>query len=341
MIYLLLAILSTSLISVLMRLSNKYVKNNMVMFSANYTICGILAVLFAAAEQGKAAFDFSNVSQGGLKFALVLGIISGIMYLATFVVFEYNIKRNGMVLSSIFMKLGVIVPVLMAMALSWDEPSAIQLVGCLLALAAIIIINGEGKTQNAEEIINCKNCEDIENHRDSENPEGHDSHESYENCENNKKQQNLTNAAVIKKNEKGNNFGGMWLIVLLISSGFTDSLSNVYEKIGEPELKNQFLVFLFLTSILASTAFVFIKKQKYTAVDIIWGVLIGIPNYFSARFLLYALSSISAIVAYPVFNVGAIMLISLMGFVLFKEKLSKRKILGLGIIILAIVLLNL
>jgi len=61
----------------------------------------------------------------------------------------------------------------------------------------------------------------------------------------------------------------------------------------------------------------------------------------SARFLLAALTELPAFVAYPTYSVGAIVVISLFSFLLFREKLSKLQLAGVGIILAALVLLNL
>ena len=92
---------------------------------------------------------------------------------------------------------------------------------------------------------------------------------------------------------------------------------------------------------MVSIVFIFIRKQHLTWADALWGAVIGIPNYFSARFMLYALGAVPAIVAYPVYNITVILLISLVGFSVFKEKLSRRKLLGMAIILAAILVLNL
>ena len=46
MIYLILAIASSALISIFMRLSEQHIKNEMGMFMANYALCALLAVGF-------------------------------------------------------------------------------------------------------------------------------------------------------------------------------------------------------------------------------------------------------------------------------------------------------
>ena len=46
MIYLVLAILSSASISILMRISEKYIKNEMTMFMTNYGVCMMMSALF-------------------------------------------------------------------------------------------------------------------------------------------------------------------------------------------------------------------------------------------------------------------------------------------------------
>ena len=150
MIYLILAIASSALISVFMRLGNAHIKNNMVMFLWNYAICGILSMVFMLESGGiGAGADASAVVnpggffggyQGGMGFAIVLGALSGIMYLVNFVLLQFNIKNNGLMLSSIFMKLGVLVPTLMAMLVFGDKPGVLQTLGFVMAIVAILII---------------------------------------------------------------------------------------------------------------------------------------------------------------------------------------------------------
>ena len=71
------------------------------------------------------------------------------------------------------------------------------------------------------------------------------------------------------------------------------------------------------------------------------GILAGIPNYFSSWFLLKALVRLPAMLVYPVFSVGSILLVTGFGALIFKERLEKRQWLGLGLILIALILLNL
>ena len=144
MIYLILAIISSTAISVLMRVFDRQIKNNMIMFFANYGACTVLSVLFLLIDKEK--LFGGSVTGNGMGFAVILGIISGIMYLVSFMLLQFNISKNGVVLASTFMKLGVLVPVIMSVLLGWDRPTGLQIAGAVLAILAIVLINGEGET---------------------------------------------------------------------------------------------------------------------------------------------------------------------------------------------------
>lgn len=286
MIYLTLAIISSTAVSVFMKLFDKHIKNNMVMFSANYFICGVLSYLFEVISKGNRETALISTNNG-IMFTVIFGIFSGVMYLISFILLQFNINRNGVILSATFMKLGVVVPIIMSITAFKEIPTIFQLIGILMALISIIIINTENKENNKEQKVA------------------------------------LT-----------------WLILLLLLGGLTDATSNIYEKLGNPGYKDKYLLFIFISAMLVSVSAAIYKRQKVTKMDIISGMMIGIPNYFSSRFLLYSLSEVPAIVAYPIYNVAVIMLIALIGRLIFKEKLSKRKYIGMVIISGAIIMLN-
>lgn len=297
MLYLVLAVVSSVLISVLMRVSEKSVKNSMLLFVANYFVC----ILISIAYMGQITVDLHAPKIGT---ALVLGICSGILYLLGFVLLQYNIRKNGVVLSSTFMRLGVLVPTAMAVLVFHEKPNVTQLLGFLVAVAAILVMNlkmGESKDQS-------------------------------------EKTADITEVSTEKKKVPGI----VWLIILLLTGGFTDSLANVYDKAGNPDLKNQYLLFIFFVAFVCSFIGALLrgKKQKPKYRDFVWGFLIGIPNYFSARFLLLSLGQLPAILVYPAFNVATILVVTLVGVIGFKEKLEKNKVIALGMILLALVLLN-
>ena len=83
-----------------------------------------------------------------------------------------------------------------------------------------------------------------------------------------------------------------------------------------------------------------VKGQKIGTREALFGTLIAVPNFFSSKFLLGALESLSAVIVYPVFSVGTILVVTLMGVLAFRERLTKQQWIGIGAILVALVLLN-
>ena len=131
-----------------------------------------------------------------------------------------------------------------------------------------------------------------------------------------------------------------WLIILLFVSGVTDSMANIFEKLGSPNEKDMYLLMTFFFAFLLATLLALFEKKKTSMKDVLYGLVIGIPNYFSARFLLLALGSIEAVLAYPMYSVTTMIVISMTGLLFFHETISNKKKVALGIIILAICLMN-
>ena len=196
-----------------------------------------------------------------------------------------NIDRNGVVLSSIFMKLGILVPTIMAVAVFHEVPSWTQIVGIVVATGAIILINFEKDALS----------------------EG--------------------------KNKT-------YLLVLLLIGGFAEAMANIYDKIGDAGLKDAFLFSTFGTALLVAVILCFLGSNKCSIKEILFGVFIGVPNYLFSRFLLLALENIPAVFIYPTYCVSSIIIITLIGIFVFQETMSKKKLCALGLILLALVFLN-
>ncbi|MBQ7816220.1 MAG: hypothetical protein IJ339_02530 [Oscillospiraceae bacterium] len=73
--------------------------------------------------------------------------------------------------------------------------------------------------------------------------------------------------------------------------------------------------------------------------ELFFGVLMGVPNYFSSKFILVALNYLPAVIVFPTFSVGCIVVVTLAGLLLFKEKLTKRQWTALAMIMVALAIL--
>ena len=136
MIYLLLAIICTSMVSIVIRISEKYVRGNYGMLVVNYAMCTTMAAFYSGVDNLFPKTD-------GIRFTLGLGICTGIFYLAGLFLVKVNVRKNGVVLATIFQKLGLLVQLLIAIMFFGETPAVIQVIGIVLCLTAIILINFE------------------------------------------------------------------------------------------------------------------------------------------------------------------------------------------------------
>jgi uncharacterized membrane protein len=75
--------------------------------------------------------------------------------------------------------------------------------------------------------------------------------------------------------------------------------------------------------------------------DILAGIGLGLPNYFSIYFLIGALRSDIANTKVFILNNVAIVLIStLLGILFFNEKLLKKNWIGIGLAVISIILIS-
>lgn len=277
MLSLLLAIASSALIAIIMRLSTNKAPAGKTMLAANYLVCFLLAACYAG-------FDRLFPAGDGLLPALGMGVFNGILYLGGFVMMQRSVKKNGVVLSSVFMKLGLLVPMALSIFLFGEMPTVLQIAGFILAVLAIILINFKKDGSSATAV------------------------------------------------------GG--LLLLLLMNGGGDAMSKVFEEMGAPALSNQFLFYTFLAAFVLCVLLVIFTRETPDIASILFGLLIGIPNFFSAKFLLMALQDVPAVIAYPTFSVAGLLVVTLAGVMFFKERLEKRQWVALAIIAAALVLLN-
>lgn len=277
MIYLALGILSSALVSIIMRVSEKHVSANVSMLASNYIMCFTVAGLYTG-------FENLFPKTAGIGLTAGLGIFNGILYLLGFILLQINVKKNGVVLSATFMKLGLLVPMAVSILFFHEVPKTFQIIGFLIAVGAIILTNFE-KEQTTMEF------------------------------------------------KTG-------LILVLLAGGGGDAMSKVFEEIGNPALSEQFLLYTFVVAFILCVGLVILRKERPGKIDISFGLLIGIPNYFSARFLLKSLENVPAVIAYPTYSVATIVVVTLAGVFFFKERLGKKQWTAIGLILISLVLLN-
>ena len=278
MISLCLAVLSTALISIIMRLSTGRITYNLGMLTMNYIVCTLLSGLFGGYQSAL------NLGNPGIGTVLAMGTVNGILYLSGFMLMQVNVRKNGVVLSSIFQKLGLLVTLVVSVVFYREIPDLLQGFGFVIAIFAIVLMNYR------------------------------------------------------KGGEKAGSRAA--LIGMLLSCGMGDAMSKIFTESSVAALEGQFLFYTFAVAMVLAVICTKMAKQKIGVREAVFGTLIAVPNFFCSMFILGALETLSAVIVFPVFSVGGILMVTLAGILAFRERLNKQQWIGVCAILAALILLN-
>jgi drug/metabolite transporter (DMT)-like permease len=200
---------------------------------------------------------------------------------------QYCISRTGIVLPSVFSRMGgLLVPLAFSILLFGEMPGAFQIIGSVLAITGILMMTAQGRSGQK---ISCIPI----------------------------------------------------LVLVLITEGVANSMTKVYQETGNTVLSDQFLLYTFMSACLLCVITLIARRERPGLNELIFGTLIGVPNFINTHFMLRTLERMPAVIVYPSRSVGALALITLTGILVFKEKLSRRQVIAMVIIVAALLLLNL
>lgn len=279
MLYLVLTIVCGSALSVVMRLSEGRIRARISMLAFNYLTCTLLAAAGVASDGLLPRME-------GAGTTLALGLVNGLFYMTSLVLMQHNIRKNGVILPTIFSKLGsLLLPVFVAMLAFGERPGAVQLAGAGLAAVSIVMLSwGDGQRAVASVGL---------------------------------------------------------LIALLLSDGVAGSLAKIFREIGPGALSDHFLMYTFASALALSAGTALLRRERPGLREAAFGVMIGVPNFLASRFLLGALETIPAVVAYPTRGMATLLLVTLAGVCFFRERLKPRQWAAFGVVLAAVAMLNL
>jgi len=155
--------------------------------------------------------------------------------------------------------------------------------------------------------------------------------------------------SVKERQESLSHYKTLWLpILVFIGSGVIDTCIKFIEStyLIESDIV-LFLSVVFGTAGILGISTILIQKIKGTLSfnfkNILAGIILGIPNFFSMYFLVLALRS-SFFESSGIFttnNVGIVVVSTIIGYIIFKEKISKKNGIGIFISISSILLMAL
>ena len=135
----------------------------------------------------------------------------------------------------------------------------------------------------------------------------------------------------------------IWIIILVfVGQGVSDAIFNDFAQKFPNEGGYLFFMTLFffasISGIIIFLGKTIVLKSPLQFKSLFWGFVFGIPNFFSLVFFLKALNDpeLSSSIVFPLVSMGVIVSSSIIGMVLFKEKLIRNNWIGILLSICAI-----
>tara|TARA_B100000035_G_scaffold43645_2_gene32627 strand:- start:21337 stop:22206 length:870 start_codon:yes stop_codon:yes gene_type:complete len=136
------------------------------------------------------------------------------------------------------------------------------------------------------------------------------------------------------------------IVLLFIGQGLADGILNwAQEFILNGSNMNLFFAVTFLAAGFSGLLFLFFKlssqKVKIEPKSIIWGIVLGIPNYLTLLYFVKSLKSelFSSSEIFPIINIGVIIFCTIFSIILFRERVSIYNWLGVILGVFSIVII--
>lgn len=282
-------IILNAFIGVIFKLFHRYNIDNLQAIVVNYFVC----VATAMAVKGGSPIPSDLSTQPWFYYALGLGFI----FIIVFNLMALTVQHFGVVVATIFQKMSLIAPTLLAILVYGEHAGIAKWVGILCSVLAIILLSYQKSDIAIEE----------------------------------KKTSTL-----------------LWLFPLLTFAGscMIDASLYLIEKKnlaqnGDIGFVASLFLFAGLNGLLILVIQLIRQKTKLAWKNVLGGIALGIPNFFSIYLLVLALQQgWGGSIVFPVNNVGILVVGAIFGLVFFKEKLTPYKLAGFALAILSIVLIT-
>jgi len=223
----------------------------------------------------------------------------GVLFISVFYLISLTVQRISMATASVANKMSVVMPVLFSVIFVGENLSLLKGIGIIVALVAVYL------TTKVKEVNNGVNKKTL-----------------------------------------------LWLPVLVFfGSGLIDTTVNAAKTfyLNSSSEEEMFCIGAFFSAFITGLLVIGFKKLRGNQVpekssffkSLIGGLALGIPNFFSIAFTLRALDEkvLSAAQLFPVLNISNVVLAAVVGYMIFKEKLSLTNIIGILLAVISIILI--
>jgi len=320
MIALVLAVCCSLAIGMIFKHAGRQRLDRTTLLTVNYAAAVAVAAVLLALGRREVASGLSADPA-----LIVLGVVTGALLIFGFFVLSLATDVAGMSLAIGVMRVSVVIPFLMSWVI-WNEvPTPAQMVGLVVASIAFFLIARRKRPAPASR------------------PE-------------------LATASGAAATEKAQGSGagasepaagtavslrafGVLALVFLAGGAVDVSMKAFEETFGAQNSRVLFLLMAFGIAFLIGLAVVLWRGVRHgawpTSATVRWGVVLGVINYGSLEFILRAIEQLPGTFVFPVNNIAIVLLAAVLGVTVWGEQLTRLNRLGLGLAVVALLLLNL
>lgn len=304
MIFFLFSVASTIILMLILKLYARFGVQTFPAIVVNYWICVVVGALVS----GRQPFRADIIHAPWFASAAILGSF----FIIGFYAVGMTLQKFSLAIASIMQKMSLLISVPFGILIFSDSFNFWQTVGLVAAFGAIILTN----IKLAKKPTNSEVLEISEHGEVAQTP--------------------IVSA-----------FDWIFPVLSLLCSGAIESgLRYTEQEIlkGDAQASATFTLVSFGLAGIVGTVFLLIQiyrgRQSLQIRDVLGGIILGVPNYFSIFFLIMAFSWQDKSIILPIFNVTIIGISVFMGYIFFKEYLTRVNLVGVGLAIAAILLIS-
>ena len=139
----------------------------------------------------------------------------------------------------------------------------------------------------------------------------------------------------------------LWPVLIFIGGGFLDTVTNYVQLhfLQTADVQAAYTIFVFATAALTGailiTVLLLAGRVQLHWRNLVAGICVGVPNYFSIYYFIRALNSnfLESSASIPVLNIGILAASAITAILLFKEHVNVLRIIGMVTSVVAILLI--